>query len=309
MNEREGGDPARGPRPVELTGDQWRAGAAGPPFDLRPADPGAIGPVADHLASTGVVLPAATLAAVVADHRPLAGLVAGRFSAPGHQHPTLVVGIAGAVAAGKSLTAQVLAALLTAGDGPRTDVVSTDGFLYPNQELAKRGLTERKGFPESYDQARLVAFLSAVRSGHVAEAPLYDHDRYDVVAGRVQLVDRPEVLIVEGVNVLQAAPPGPAVSDFVDLSVYIDADETDLHRWFLIRMRALRAASTGDPSSFFAGFAGFSDNEFSAIGDAVWTSINRPNLVDHIAPTRTRADLVLEKAPDHTVRRVVLTRR
>jgi len=267
-----------------------------------------MGHVADQLASVGVVLRPATLAAVLADHRPLAGLIASRVGAPGHPRPTFVVGIAGAVAAGKSLTAQVLAALLTAGDGPRPDVVSTDGFLYPNQELAKQGLTNRKGFPESYDRSRLVAFLSAVRAGHVAEAPRYDHDRYDVVAGRCQLVDRPEVLIVEGVNVLQADPVGPTVSDFLDFSIYLDADEVDLHRWFLARMRALRASSAGDPGSFFAGFATFSDDEFSAIGDAVWTSINRPNLVDHIAPTRARADLVLEKASDHTVRRVVLER-
>jgi len=311
---------------VELTGEQWleRAGA-------DPAPPGAEAEPRPAQVTDGIAIhdPDRSAPDLAASHRPLAGLVASlvavhdarrqavtRFTGPALGPTPYVVGVTGAVAAGKSVTAHVLAATLTAAHGVRAEVVSTDGFLFDNGELEARGLSDRKGYPESYDHLGLISFLETVKAGRAAGAPVYDHDRYDVIDGRTQLVDRPDVLVLEGLNVLQPAPPppdGPAdrragllVSDFVDFAVYVDADEDDLLAWFLLRLQALRAAAAGDPSSFFAAFEGLSDDAFAAAGRAVWAGVNRPNLVDHIAPTRDRADLVMEKARDHSVRRVVV---
>jgi type I pantothenate kinase len=235
--------------------------------------------------------------------------------------PTLIVGITGGVASGKTVTARVLQSILTASGELQVDVVSTDGFLFPNAELEARGLTDRKGFPESFDHAKLIAFLGAVRAGYLrVAAPVYDHVAYDVMADREQAVHRPDVLIIEGLNILQPAPPaateeldggdgGLLVSDFLDFSVYLDADEPDVRRWFLQRMQDLRSGSAGDDTSFFAAFASSTDDDFLAIGDAVWQAVNRPNLERHIAPTRHRADLIIEKAADHSVRRVLVRNR
>jgi type I pantothenate kinase len=232
--------------------------------------------------------------------------------------PTLIVGVTGGVASGKTVTARVLQSILTTSGELQVDVVSTDGFLFPNGTLEARGLMDRKGFPESFDHAKLIAFLGAVRAGYFrVAAPVYDHVTYDVMADREQAVQRPDVLIIEGVNILQPAPPTAAgeldgdllVSDFLDFSVYLDADEPDVRRWFLQRMQDLRAGSAGDDTSFFAAFASSTDDEFLAIGDAVWQAVNRPNLERHIAPTRHRADLIIEKAADHSVRRVLVRNR
>lgn len=226
-----------------------------------------------------------------------------------------VIGIAGSVAVGKSTTARLLQALLARWpDHPNVDLVTTDGFLYPNRVLRERGLMQRKGFPESYDLRRLVRFLAEVKSGGPAEAPVYSHLTYDVVADRAQTVDRPDVLIVEGLNVLQSGDgtPGRAprvfVSDFFDFSIYVDAPEEHLREWFLRRFLRLRATAFQDPASYFRTYAALPEPEADRIAREVWDGINGPNLRENILPTRERARLILEKGPDHRVERIRLRR-
>jgi len=208
----------------------------------------------------------------------------------------VVLGLAGGVAVGKTATSTMLADVLSDRDGLRVDVVSTDGFLLPNAELDRRGLSARKGFPESYDHERLVDFVGAVRDGRGVVAPRYDHLTYDVVVDGGTVVEHPDVLVLEGVNALQDPLAG-----LLDLAVYLHADEDDLRRWYHARIRRLRAEAPGDGTSWYDGFAGMTDEEFAVVADAVWDSVNGPNLVEHIAPTRGRADIVIEKAPDHSI--------
>jgi type I pantothenate kinase len=227
-----------------------------------------------------------------------------------------VIGVAGSVAAGKSTTSRVLRALLSRWpDHPRVDLVTTDGFLFPNQVLEERGIMRRKGFPESYDLRRLVRFLSELKSGRErVEAPTYSHMVYDVVPGRVQVVERPDIVIVEGLNVLQSGTPGMDrsarvfVSDFFDFSLYIDAPETDLKHWFVERFHHLRETAFQSPESFFRDLAKLPDDEAERLALGIWRDINGLNLRENIAPTRERARLILEKGPNHRVTRVRLRR-
>jgi type I pantothenate kinase len=222
-----------------------------------------------------------------------------------------VIGIGGSVAVGKSTTARILQAVLARWPAhPRVELVTTDGFLHPNRELEARGLLERKGFPESYDARKLIRFLADLKAG-VAEvdAPVYSHVRYDVLDGEVQHVVRPDIVIVEGLNVLQSVTgAGLQVVDFFDFTVYVDADEVDIQRWFAARFRALRHTVFTDPESYFHRFASLTDEDADDLAAMVWQRINGPNLRDHIVPTRPRARLVLEKGPDHRVRAVRLRR-
>ena len=222
-----------------------------------------------------------------------------------------VIGIAGSVAAGKSTTARILQALLTRWpDHPRVDLITTDGFLFPNRVLEERGLMLRKGFPESYDVRRLVRFVSDVKSGRAPlRAPVYSHLRYDVLAGQVQTVEQPDILIVEGLNVLQTGGPASVfVSDFFDFSLYVDASLRHLQTWYLERFMQLRATVFQDPASYFHRFAGFSEPEAREFATRIWKEVNEANLRENIAPTRERATLVLEKGEGHAVRRVRLRR-
>ena len=225
-----------------------------------------------------------------------------------------VIGIAGSVAVGKSTTARILRELLSRWpDTPRVELVTTDGFLFPNAELERRGILDRKGFPESYDRRALVRFVAAVKSG-VAEvtAPVYSHLTYDIVPDEHIVVHQPDVLIMEGLNVLQPALPAPgrrstlALSDFFDFSLYVDARESDIRHWYVERFLRLRQTAFADPKSYFHRYASLSDEQAVARATAIWESINGPNLVENIAPTRSRATLVLGKAPDHSVTRVRL---
>lgn len=221
-----------------------------------------------------------------------------------------VVGVAGSVAVGKSTIARLLRELMSRWPGtPRVELITTDGFLYPNAELERRGLMTRKGFPESYDRRALVEFLTQVKSGlPEVRAPFYSHMRYDIVPDAHVTVRRPDVVIVEGLNVLQP-PPVPndvAVSDLFDFSIYVDADAEHITQWFVDRFLALRRGAFTNPNSFFNVYAQLTDDEAVERALGFWNDINLPNLRENVLPTRHRANLVLQKAADHTVERVLL---
>jgi len=227
-----------------------------------------------------------------------------------------VIGVAGSVAVGKSTFARILQALLARWPAhPRVDLVTTDGFLHPNRVLEERGLLHRKGFPESYDIRQLVQFMADVKAAaNDVRAPVYSHQSYDIVPGEYQVVDRPDIVIVEGLNVLQTGDgqPGRAarvfVSDFFDFSIYIDASEDDIEAWYVARFLMLRETVFRDPHSYFHRFSALSDQEAVATARDIWRSINGVNLRENIKPTRERARLVLEKGKDHAVQRVRLRR-
>jgi type I pantothenate kinase len=226
-----------------------------------------------------------------------------------------ILGVAGSVAVGKSTTARVLRALLARWpDHPGVDLVTTDGFLYPNQVLEERGLMARKGFPESYDRRRLVRFVADLKAG-VAEvtAPVYSHLVYDILPGEMQVVRQPDILILEGLTVLDGSDVHSVddslfVSDHFDFSIYVDAPETHIREWFLQRFRRLRETAFRDPKSYFGKYAQLSEEEAQAFAGRVWEEINGVNLRENILPTRERAHLILEKGPDHAVGRVRLRR-
>jgi len=221
-----------------------------------------------------------------------------------------VIGVAGSVAVGKSTIARVLRALLSRWpDTPKVELVTTDGFLFPNAELQRRGLMERKGFPESYDRRALLRFVSAIKAGEPeVRAPVYSHLVYDIVPGEEIVVHRPDVLIVEGLNVLQPAPQGQAlaVSDLFDFTVYVDADPDDIAGWYVDRFLALRGGAFANPESYFHKYASLTEAEAVETARGIWERINHPNLLANILPTRDRATLVLRKAADHDVERVLL---
>jgi type I pantothenate kinase len=227
-----------------------------------------------------------------------------------------IIGVAGSVAVGKSTTARVLQALLARWPNtPSVDLITTDGFLFPNAVLAREGLMERKGFPESYDLPSLLRFLSDVKAGgRPVRAPVYSHLVYDVTPNAWVEVDRPDILIVEGLNVLQTGRPPkdgkaiPYVSDFFDVSVYLDADETVLRAWYVDRFLTLRGTAFADPASYFHRYAKLSDDEAATTATAIWERINLVNLHENILPTRQRADLILTKGESHLVEAVALRR-
>ncbi|GAA4876721.1 type I pantothenate kinase [Serinicoccus chungangensis] len=242
--------------------------------------------------------------------------VTSDFLDEGHERTPFVIGVAGSVAVGKSTTARILQELISRWESrPQVDLVTTDGFLFPNEVLARRNLMPRKGFPESYDRRALLRFVSEVKAGKAeVTAPVYSHLVYDIVPGEHTVVRRPDVLIVEGLNVLQ--PPrahdngraGLAVSDFFDFSVYVDAHAGDIKRWYVERFLELRRTAFADPDSHFHRYATLTDDAAVDIAENIWDTINAPNLVDNILPTRSRARLVLLKGADHSVDRVRLRR-
>jgi type I pantothenate kinase len=227
-----------------------------------------------------------------------------------------VIGVGGSVAVGKSTTARVLEALLARWPNtPKVELVTTDGFLYPDAVLEREGLMERKGFPESYDLPALLRFLSEVKAGYrPARAPVYSHIVYDVMPNHWAEVSRPDILIVEGLNVLQAARPPrdgnaiPFVSDYFDFSIYIDADEDMLRHWYVDRFLTLRGTAFRDRMSYFHRYSNLSDEEAVETATSIWTRINLVNLRENILPTRQRADLILKKAANHAIEQVSLRR-
>ena len=222
-----------------------------------------------------------------------------------------VIGIAGSVAVGKSTTARVLRALLSRWPNtPKVELVTTDGFLFSNAILLREGIMDKKGFPESYDGAALLRFLSDVKAGkRNVPAPVYSHLAYDVVSGETVIVDRPDILIVEGLNVLLPGRPGaesPFVSDYFDFSIYLHASDTDLERWYVARYMRLLQTAFRDPRSYFHANADQSEEEAQATARDIWRRINLRNLHENILPTKARASLVLTKGPSHTIEEVAL---
>jgi type I pantothenate kinase len=236
------------------------------------------------------------------------------LSLAGDAKTPFVIGIAGSVAVGKSTTARILKELLSRWpSSPKVDLVTTDGFLHPNAWLTRENLMERKGFPESYDIGALLRFLSAIKAGQKnVPAPLYSHLTYDVLPNDFMIVDRPDILIFEGINVLQSRdlPEDgkivPMVSDFFDFSIYIDADEALIHKWYVDRFMKLRETAFQKPESFFRRYATISEDEARAVAEDLWININLKNLRRNILPTRPRADLILQKGDNHLVEKVAL---
>jgi type I pantothenate kinase len=220
-----------------------------------------------------------------------------------------IIGVAGSVAVGKSTTARVLRALLARWpDHPRVDLLTTDGFLYPNAELERRGLMAKKGFPESFDTERLLRFLGDIKSGvSSVSAPVYSHFQYDILPGQESVIEHPDILIIEGLNILQPADMPkdgttiPFVSDFIDFSIYIDADPAVIEKWYLTRFMRLRSTAFRDPGAYFHKYAALAPDEVRRIALNLWREINLKNLQENILPTRRRAQLILQKGESHRV--------
>jgi len=287
---------------------EWAALAAGIPNPLTETEVIQLRGIGDRLNLTEVrevYLPLSRLLSTYAENTKRLGAETAAFLREPDTTTPCVVGVAGSVAVGKSTIARLLRELMSRWPGtPRVELVITDGFLYSNEELERRGIMHRKGFPESYDRRALVRFLTDVKSGAAeVRAPFYSHVRYDIMPDAHVTVRRPDVVIVEGLNVL-SPPPTPndvAVSDLFDFSIYVDADESEIAKWYVDRFLALRQGAFSNPNSFFKVFAELSDDEAVTTALGYWNDINLPNLRENVAPTQHRATLVLRKAADHAV--------
>lgn len=307
------GSNGRGTPFVELDRADWAALAPTMPLPLRETEIvqlRGLGEPLDMLEVTEVYMPLSRLLNLYAAGASQLHRVTSDFLGERARRTPFLIGVAGSVAVGKSTIARLLRELLARWeDTPRVELVTTDGFLFPNAELERRGLMDRKGFPESYDRRSLLRFVSAVKSGaEEVRAPFYSHLRYDIVPDAQIVVRQPDVLIVEGLNVLQ--PPGPggglSVSDLFDFTVYVDARTRDIARWYEDRFLKLQRGAFSNPKSFFHRYSTLTEDEARAKAREVWRTINEPNLLDNIRPTRSRATLVLRKDPNHAVANVLL---
>jgi type I pantothenate kinase len=297
--------------------DDWAALRADTPMPLSEAELDNLSGLTERVSTQEVVeiyLPLSRLLNLHVEALQELHGAATRFLRKGDAKMPFIIGLAGSVAVGKSTTGRVLQALLARWPShPSVELVPTDGFLFPNAVLEQRGLMTRKGFPESYDLTRLLNFLAEVKSGRERiEAPVYSHLVYDVLPDQAIVIERPDIVIVEGLNVLQPAklPKDgaaiPFVSDFFDFSIYIDAADGLIEDWYVERFLRLRQTAFRDPASYFHRYATLSEEEARAIGLSLWRTINLVNLTENILPTRQRADLILRKAQDHAVETVAL---
>lgn len=299
-------------RYVSFSREEWSDLRAATPLTIRERDLEALRGINDRLdldEVAEVYLPLTRLVNLYVSATQNLHKVSSTFLGTVAPKVPYVIGIAGSVAVGKSTFARVMQTLLSRWpDHPRVDLVTTDGFLYPNAELDARGIMNRKGFPESYDTRRLLQFMRDLKSGvPEVDAPVYSHVNYDVVAEDAVHVRQPDIVILEGINVLQVSNEGNEfVSDYFDFSIYIDADEADIESWFLARFRTLRDTVFRNPDSFFRRYAEMSDLEAMEFAHDVWMNINGKNLRENIAPTRERASLIVRKGPDHLVQSVAL---
>ncbi|KUH37594.1 type I pantothenate kinase [Streptomyces changanensis] len=304
---------------VDLTRDQWSALRDKTPLPLTADEVErlrGLGDVIDLDEVRDIYLPLSRLLNLyVGATANLRGTLNTFLGEKGAQRGTpFVIGVAGSVAVGKSTVARLLQALLARWpEHPRVELVTTDGFLLPMKELQARGLMSRKGFPESYDRRALTRFVADIKAGKdEVTAPVYSHLIYDIVPGRLLTVRRPDILIVEGLNVLQPALPGKdgrtrvGLADYFDFSVYVDARPEDIERWYLNRFRKLRATAFQDPSSYFRKYTQVGEEEALDYARTMWRTINKVNLLENVAPTRGRANLVVRKGPDHKVQRLSL---
>lgn len=298
---------------VEILRADWAALATSKQSPLSEAEIAqlrGLGDVLDMREVSDVYLPLSKLLNLYVKQAQQVHAATSAFLGERAKRTPFVIGVAGSVAVGKSTVSRLLKELLSHWEGtPRVALVTTDGFLYPNAELERRGIMHRKGFPESYDRMALIKFVADVKSGaDRVSAPVYSHLSYDILPGEEVVVESPDVLIVEGLTLLQT--PGPnqevAVSDYFDFKIYVDAKTEHIAQWFLNRFYKLRASAFTDPASYFHRYAEMDESAALARAKEIWETINLPNLVDNILPTRSRATLVLNKGENHTVESVLL---
>jgi type I pantothenate kinase len=299
-----------------MTSKEWAGLRASTPLTLSEEDLSALRGVNEDISLEDVeniYLPLSRLINLhVSAAQSLVGITDTFLGRPAHK-PTFVVAVAGSVAVGKSTFARVLQALMARWpDHPRVDLVTTDGFLHPNARLDADGIMHRKGFPESYDRKRMVRFLSELKAGAAEiSAPVYSHISYDIVPDKFLKVSQPDILIFEGLNVLQTEghdgqKPGSIVSDFFDFSIYLDADESDIERWYVERFLMLQRTAFRARGAYFRELADLPPEKSPDAARKIWRDINRPNLLENILPTRERANLVVRKSSDHSVKELWL---
>ena len=297
---------------LSLSREQWSQLRAAVPLSLTEADLIQLRGIHDELSLDEVrdiYLPLSRLLNLYVKARQSRSKVIEQFLGTQPSHLPYIISIAGSVAVGKSTTARILQALLDRWpEHPKVELVTTDGFLFPNHELEARGLMKKKGFPLSYDMRRLVNFVADIKAGAASvSAPVYSHRSYDIVPGAEKRVEQPDILIIEGLNVLQSGMDYPHdphhvfVSDFVDFSIYVDAEESLLKNWYIERFLKFRQSAFSDPECYFHHYAALSEAESVAIASQIWDEINYPNLKSNILPTRERASLILTKGAAHAI--------